>query len=740
MEEQHADFNKEEQHLAQTRAEMQEIIAQLQHDIDDRFNRRQNALAIKDEVSAYVHAMLRGDNSKKIFDLDNALANPYFGRVDFKEDGTDEFLPFYIGRCKAARLEINGPADILVFDWRDPVATVFYECYDGRASYSVMDRYHYSGAVSLKRQYKIAQGQLQAVMDNYILNQVLNRQEEALLADPALRERLREGAADKLKDIITSIQAEQNKIIREPLNQVTVIQGVAGSGKSTIGLHRLSFLLYNGKLNPEKLIVIAPNRIFLDYISELLPEIDAADVKQMVWDDLAAAITQQTWNVAADKRLEMILSGEDRTAVKLLEDTARLKGSLDFIQILENYVEQKARAFCLKLEDISLFAGVLTITAREQLNQFMEAAASPYRERLEMLGRFVNFKVNNYLDVMQARFEKGKGTEEELKRCRKEAATFLKKHAKSWHAPSLLDAYRDVFNKKGIFKPVKDTNYDLDAIRRHSQAVFDAGQVEREDLAPLAYLAMLLNGWSHMDRFDHMVIDEAQDLNALEFVVLKRLSANGSFTIMGDLSQGIHSYRSIASWNVVIKEVFADAKAEYREILHSYRSAKEIIDIFNRVMPQGHSRAIPVYEIGRKPTAEKIRSFAHGVKRTAAMLDLFMERGAKSIAVITKLERQAVELYAALKAERAETECELPLCLVSGDGATYRGGISVLPVALAKGLEFDGVIVWDASEEAFKDTPFDARLLYVALSRAMHNLHILYQGEMTPLLRKRRGN
>lgn len=401
--ERHPEFAAEQRHLAATRAEMTNLIEELRHDIDERYLREQSALTVRDEISAYVHALLRSDNSKKIIDLDQALDNPYFGRVDFKEDGTEEFVPFYIGRCKAARLEINGPADVLVFDWRDPVAAVFYECFDGRASYEVMGRYQYSGDVRLKRQYRIDKGELQTVQDNYILDQLINRSEQATLGDPLLAERLREGAAEKLKDIISSIQAEQNKIIREPLNQVTVIQGVAGSGKTTIGLHRLSYLLYSGKLNPQKLIVIAPNRIFLDYISELLPEIDAADVQQTVWEDLVRRITQLDLQLAADDRLEKILSGGDQREIKLLEDAAMIKGSLAFMQVIDNYIEQKARAVCVKLQDIRLFDGSLVIGARAQLEQFAQSAASPYQERLELLSRFVAFKVNNYLDVLKAR-------------------------------------------------------------------------------------------------------------------------------------------------------------------------------------------------------------------------------------------------------------------------------------------------------------------------------------------------
>ncbi len=679
--------------------------------------------------------MLQSDNARKIHDIEEAIPSPYFGRVDFREDDSEEVEKFYIGRYKVAKLEIKGPKDILVFNWRDPVPTIFYECHGGRAQYEVLGRYQYKGDVLLKRQYKIENGILQTIVDNYILNQLLGTQQTAMLGDPLLVDRLMQGATARLKDIVTSIQSEQNQIIRQPLNQVTIVQGVAGSGKTTIGLHRLSYLLYNEKLNPQKLIIIAPNRIFLNYISDLLPDIDAADVSQMVWDDLIMMITRTEYKITEDQRLDIILSGSNKDYIRLLVDTARLKGSLAFIQVLEMYRERKAQKFCLKLADIKLFDGLLFISAKEQLDKFIEDANAPYNARLHSLTHYITFRIDNYLEIMEARGSRNSDSREQRKQFRKEADLFINKYFKNWSPLNLLDAYRQLFSDKASFKPVKDWNFDLDAIRNHSLTILNTGQVEREDLAPLAYLTYLIDGWQHITKFDHIMIDEAQDLSALEFAILKQLSSNGSFTIMGDLSQGIHSYRSISSWNVVSKEVFADARVIYREILHSYRSSKEIIDVFNRVMPQGHTKAIPVYEIGRKTTMEKISSLEQGISRTVETLNSFGERNTKSIGIITKLEKDAILLHDQLRQAAVAAGIDYPIHLVSGQTAVYHGGVSVLPVSLAKGLEFDGVIIWNASETEFTTDSLDARLLYVALSRAMHDLHIMYQGNLTPLLK-----
>jgi len=733
--EKHPDYEAEKLHLEHTIQDMKAIIAQLEQDINSRARQIGDSLKVKDEISAYVHSLMRNDNSSKIYDIEGALPSPYFGRVDFRDDDAVDFDCFHIGRVKVARPEITGTEDILVFDWRDPVSTIFYECHGGRASYDVLGRYHYSGDVRLKRQYKIEQGELKQIVDDYILDQVLNRQEQALIADPLLRERLLAGAGDKLKDIVVSIQSEQNKIIRETLNQVMVIQGVAGSGKSTVGLHRLSYLLYNEKLDPQKLIIIAPNRIFLDYISELLPEIDAADVRQMVWDDLAAEITQTEWSLYTENRLEFLLSnqaadGQQRTRLLLC---AKLKGSQAFVTVLEAYWERKIEQFCLKLEPISLFDGQLTIDRQQQIDKFMEDSRTPYNARLRGLIQYIRFRVRNFLEVLEAKQTRTTKDNPALERFSQEGEAFLERHFKKWEPLSLFAAYQEVYKSKLHLKAAALKKEEVSIITDYTLALLQTGQVEREDLAPLCYLKFLIDGWQHITKFNHIVVDEAQDMNALEFTILKMLSANKSFTIMGDLSQGIHTYRSIDTWQTLLKDVFGDTRTVYREILYSYRSAKEIVELFNKVMPPGSSRALPVYEVGRSPIIEQVPSSEAAALRIVEILDSYSSLNFRSIGIITKLEAESNQLYQQLQTLSGASTHNIHL--VTGQAATYRGGISILPVTLAKGLEFDAVIIWNASASQYTTAAFDSRLLYVALSRAMHSLHVLYQGKLTPLLR-----
>lgn len=718
----HPDFPAEQRHLADTIESMKQIIKDLENDMDDRVHRINQSLSKKDEVSAYVHSLMKSDHAIRVSDIAKALDNPYFGRVDFREDGAEEFDQYYIGRTKVAKLDIESVRDILVFDWRDPVSTIFYEAQDGRASYEVLDRYTYTGDVRLKRQYKIEDGQLISMSEDNILSKLMSRQQESLIADPFLLERLLKGAGDRLKDIVTSIRSEQNQIIREPLNQVTIIQGVAGSGKSTIGLHRLSYLLYNEKLNPAKLVIVAPNKIFLDYISDLLPEIDAQDVKQTTFSDLAAAIMQ----------IEPVIS-QAVTASEPLAAVARWKGTPEFIKIMEHFLDKRLEKFCLKLKDISLFEGQLIVSREQQLEKVVEGASVPYNERLRSLQKYVRFRIRNFVEVYEARIKRGdaRADEKTAARYAAEGDKFSEQHFAKWPFLGLLDGYAELIQDKQAWRKVKPHGVDIELLSTHTQATLAAGLVERDDLAPLCYLKLLLDGLTHVGKFDHIAVDEGQDINLLEYIVLSRLSRNTSFTIMGDMSQAIHTDRGLTSWQALLKDVFDEAKCRYYEVNFSYRSAKEIVDLFNKVIPAGRSKATPVYEIGRKPVIEQAPSAMAALTRTLETIEEFRKLGCKSIGILTKLETDSLKLYEGLMSAAPQLT---DLNVITASALSYHGGITVAPILLAKGLEFDGVIIWNASDKKFTSDFYDAKLLYVALSRAMYYLHILHQGRLTPLL------
>ena len=725
MQTNHPDFSAEQCQLKSTIQEMKQIISDLDADIEVRRTKIGQSRSNKDEVSAYVHSLMRSDHAAKIYDIEQALPSPYFGRVDFCEDGSEVFEQFHIGRTKVSRLSIRDASDILVFDWRDPVSTIFYECQNGRATYEVLDRYSYTGEVSLKRQYKIEDQTLLAISDDDILGKLVSRQQESLIADPFLKERLLQGASDKLKDIVTSIRSEQNLIIREPLNQVTVIQGVAGSGKSTIGLHRLSYLLYNEKLNPTRLAIIAPNKIFLDYISDLLPDLDAKDVKQLTFEDVAAAVLQRELPISQTTH---------PTTPEQASQVAKWKGAPEFIQVLQAFLDRRLEKFCMKLEDLTLFDNQLVITREQQLEKVVEGAHVPYNARLLTLEKHIRFRLRNFLEVIQAKNKRGDHgiTDELVARCTKESEQFLATNFLKWPKVELLSGYSEAFADKPAWKPMRRLGIDLEILKDHSLPLLRAGEIEQQDLAPLCYLKYLIDGIDHVEKYDHLVIDEGQDLNRLEYLVLCRLSRNMSFTIMGDMFQAIQAERGLDSWQSLLKDVFADAKSHYYEVNYSYRSAKEIVDLFNQVMPDSRSKAIPVYEIGKQPILKQTHSIEDTSCKVITTIAEYIQNGCKSIGILTRSEADSQMVYNTLNTTPPLLN---DLHLINNKAAHYHGGITIAPIQSAKGLEFDGVILWNASDRQFNDSYLDAKLLYVALSRAMYYLSIFYQGRLTPLLR-----
>jgi DNA helicase-2/ATP-dependent DNA helicase PcrA len=725
MENNHPEFPLEKQHLEDTIREMKQIVVDLDADIDVRLQKIGQARTIKDEVSAYVHSLMKSDHAAKIYDIEHALPSPYFGRVDFREDEAEQFEQFYIGRTKITRLDIRDASDILVFDWRDPVSAIFYECQDGRATYEVLGRYSYTGEVRLKRQYKIEDSQLIAMADDDILGKLINRQQESLIADPFLKERLLQGASERLKDIVTSIRSEQNLIIREPLNQVTVIQGVAGSGKTTIGLHRLSYLLYNDKLNPSRLAVVAPNRIFLDYISDLLPDLDVQNAKQLTFEDIAAAILQISPDLSPQQNQ---LASEQATSI------TRWKGSPQFIEVLQEFLDRKLQKFCLQLTDLTLFGGQLIITKEQQLEKVVEGAQVPYNERLVTLEKHLRFRIRNFLEVLRVRLNRGEHgvSDEMLQHFAEEAEAFLNSHFVKWPILQLLTGYAAVYADKPAWKSLKRLGADFDELAAHTLPILRQDKLERDDLAPLCCLKYLIDGIDHMDKYDHIVVDEGQDLSLLEYMVLRRLSRNMSFTIMGDIFQGIHAGRGLESWQDLLKEVFGEDRSHYYEVNYSYRSAKEIVDLFNKVMPDGRSKAIPVYEIGRRPQIVRAATKTDSMRRLAAAITEFKQLGCQSIGIVTRQENDSKEIFDALKLSSPELS---NVNLITNTAVSYHGGVTIAPILLAKGLEFDGVLIWNASDKEFSSDYLDAKLLYVALSRAMYYLKVFYQGRLTPLLR-----
>jgi DNA helicase-2/ATP-dependent DNA helicase PcrA len=679
---------------------------------------------VDESMEALLHAELALERmrTEQLRRLDLADREPYFGRIDFQEGHQAPVERFYIGKVGVQK---SGSSEPLVLDWRTPMASLFYTTATGdtdEVSYESPDGVH-RGSLWLKRHLGVKQGILQRIVDAKVKGAPT---EAEPVIDEFLSYRLQESRDARLRDIVSTIQAEQNAIIRAPMDRPLIIQGVAGSGKTTVALHRLAYLLYTFRetILPSRIIIFAPSRMFLDYISDVLPELGVDGVVQTTFADWALAELDDPEVQVADSadRLEHLFAvgvdpGEGADA------PGRFKGSLLFRAILDQSLARYEASFVPE-QDLTLWPGA-TLQARTVKQWFHEAYRSyPLMARKERcIARAKKWADDHLMAVAGTMYEGER---------RKLVRNALQRWVKLWPDHTPLELYRLILGarpkkQKG---PADVGAPDIpERVVKDSLAHFQRDEVAPEDLAPLVYVKAKLRGYKEDRQLDHVVIDEAQDFSPFQIDLLKRLTRSNSFTILGDLSQGIHAYQGIHRWDEFM-EAFAPDPTAYFTLEQSYRSTYEVMTFANQVISKvGAPAALarPVFRSGA-PVRVEATPAANLAAKIAACVQDMRERKMASIAVIGRTEAECRKLHEALTALGLEPE------LITPQQTSYRGGLSVIPAYLVKGLEFDAVIVADASRTAYGLSPRDAKLLYVACTRALHELLLLHTGDPSPLL------
>lgn len=639
-----------------------------------------------------------------------AQTEPYFGRLDFQEAGSKDPVPLYVGKYGIDDETSGKP---LVVDWRAPVASLFYSFTGGEdaASYESPDGL-IEGLVYLKRNLVIRKQILQRVVDTY------SRGSDNLgVSDEFLLYRLGENKDNRLRDIVSTIQSEQDQIIRAAKNTALVIQGVAGSGKTTVALHRLAYLLYQYRENvrAERMIIFAPNRMFLDYISGVLPELGVGDIQQTTFSDWVLERLNANIRLADETPLleYWFAVGPSRPEIND-QAPGRFKGAIAFKQLLKQALDEyEARS--IPEGDFIPWEGAKLPAAA--MKEWFDVDNKHYplakrRERVvARIKRWTDMKLEaiGHLPLKKER--------------KKQAAQRLRSYLKHWPEPLAFHFYRDFFasgqSRAALPSPI--TEATLKRLKKK--------EVLPEDLAPLLYIHNRFHGVQGNELFDHIVIDEAQDFSPFQIAVLNEYSRGGSFTILGDLAQGIHAYRGIVSWEEFLSQ-FGEEQSAYYQLTRSYRSTMEIIGFANAVIAKSEidtAPAVPVFRSG-----DAVRLIQTGAKgRLEAIKDAvgkLQEGETNTAAVITRTAQQCKEVYKALEAAGFG-----PKLIVPGQ-TEYKGGLSVLSVYLAKGLEFDAVLLTDVDEANYTSDSRDAKLLYVACTRALHRLWITFGEKASPLI------
>lgn len=691
---------------------------------------------------------------EKINGLKRSRKKPYFARIDFTPNRTNKLEKCYIGKSGLTRDSDNYP---IIIDWRAPIATLYYEGRLGESSYQVPIRILKEietivGNLSLKRQFTIEDSKLLEIFDIDITTN-----------DPLLQKALGASADNRLKDIASTIQAEQNRIIRAEMLSPLIVQGVAGSGKTTIALHRIAYLIYTYAhiYKPESFMIIAPNRLFLNYISEVLPELGVESVKQTTFIDFMRQYIGRKYKlVNPNEKLIMLVNQQQdyNLSQNHLIDAAKFKGSLFFKNVLDKYLYDIEDDFLPKKDLI--VAGEKIMRASEIRHIFLtEYKYYPIYKRVSKLKarlkRFVKKKVKELIkkekvrtdDIVERYYVRSAISEEEredvltvinkrddkVKLIEKESKKLVDNYFTDFPDLKLVDYYTSLFTNLETFEIYTEFELSqelIDYLMKQAKRIKEENVIELEDFAPMVYLKHHLYGTGKRLNLSHVVIDEAQDLSSFQFYVLKMLSYTNSFTIMGDLSQGIHSYRAIKSWQDLTNDIYPDETVNYTTLEKSYRTTIEIMNLANQIIKHHLSietkLAEPIIRHGKLPRFFIKHSLDKIIKFITQEIKSPENSEINSTAIICKTMKECEKLYESFPKN-------IKPKLITEDMTEYTSGVMIIPSYLAKGLEFDSVFIVTLDEE-YKKEEMDIKLLYIAMTRALHNLYLCSQNQLSPML------
>ncbi|GAF64492.1 helicase UvrD [Bacillus sp. TS-2] len=636
--------------------------------------------------------VLEDNRKKREHYLQKALEEPYFGRLDFQNlEQKSNKETYYIGK-QGINDEQSG--HLLITDWRAPIASLFY-AFSG----SEEDVYYQSpdglveGEIHLKRNLVIRNSELTRSVDSFVKGQTLKSG-----GDEFLLYKLGEQKDNRLRDIVATIQGEQNNIIRHPPHQAVLIQGVAGSGKTTVALHRLAYLLYEYRetLKANRMIIFAPNAVFLDYISQVLPELGVGDIKQTTFADWALETLE-------DPKLNIIPLAQKRKPFFEMNEETKEDSSLEADKKSPHFKKQIEDALDLfekrwiPTEDFEAWPGA--VFPISQLMYWFEhdfqkdSVFTKYERTKSRLKRWIEIEVKQFSD------------KKEQQQAKKEAMQRLRSYLRKWKKETPYHLYVQI---------LKNLKFE--------QAIPEKNQLDIEDLAPLIHIQLYWYGIDKTKKFDHVVIDEAQDFSYYQLSLLKSLTRGHSFTIFGDLAQGIHSNEGIEHWNEFIS-LWQAHQFAYFEITKSYRSTYEIIEFSNRILTHLEKKpsfAEPVFRSGEPVQISHLKN-EDSINAIKNWIKTMQSKEMRTMAIISRTQSDSEKYYEQLKHLFPKS------ALLGTDDSQYNGGISFLPVYVSKGLEFDAVLIVDADQKNYPLNPLSTKLLYVACTRALHHLTIMHQ-------------
>ena len=654
--------------------------------------------------------------------LSMASGQAYFARLDFTPSGQKPET-WYLGRWGVLDPVTLTP---VVVDWRSPAANLYYSGQIGRMDYEAPDG-RVEGELTLKRMLTVKQRELISLFDSGIVSQ------EAYLQGV-----LGSVSTDRLREIVTTIQAEQNIVIRHPLAEHLLVQGAAGSGKTTIALHRIAYLLYTfrNSLKPENMMILAPNPLFLSYISQVLPDLGVERVVQTTFEGWCReGMGRRMPKILRESRLEknLSLTGAEREKTGRI---LRMKGSLATMKKLEAWLEHLQETV-LPPNGMKM-AGVVLLDRPEMERIFLkDLRYFPLEQRISELRKIVRKRVQGAVSLLKDQYAANaeqiagrirSGMREGAQRQQKLRELYETRDRRYREIDARAEAYLNGYREKFTLPDLAGL-YRAFLEECAPELITENDSLRQEDLPMLVMICRAVFGLKTKP-MKHIVIDECQDFSPFQVELLKKVNPAATFSLVGDLYQGIRADEGIRSWDEWKGPVF-DHRADLKQLTVSYRNTVEIMDLAQAVAARwpidGICETKPVLRHGEEPRIVRAQNEKERLALIRDQVRAWQAEGYHSIALIEKTAEQAGALFRRIGAE-------LGARLLSETDAEYRGGVMILPASIAKGMEFDCVGVCDASAESFPDDEFLCRVLYVMMTRPLHRLCVWHKGDPSPML------
>ena len=635
------------------------------------------------------------EEEHKILLLEKMIKSPYFARIDFKFDDEDEFEKIYIGRSS---LRKNSYQEMYVYDWRSPIASIFYRFMTGEAFYDAPCG-RVTGELNLKRQYEIKNGKLEYFFDS-----------DVQIVDEFLRQLLSQNTTAKMKAIVETIQHEQDVVIRDMENDLLMVQGVAGSGKTSIALHRAAYLMYQGlqtKLSANNIMIISPNSIFEQYISNVLPELGEDNVISSVFEDILSELLNGRKIQSRNDFLENLIVNSKYKEIS--RNSIEFKTSSFFREILDQFLIDIPRQW-IEFEDV-YYEGKCVVSGQILKDKILGRPETPLGIKLEQLEDY----------ILEQIFGTGKG------RGHKEEKNLIKQEIQKFIKIDIVELYKILFSNEAYFYSLlqnSNPSQNIKNIWKYTKENLEADSLYYDDAIAIAYLYLKIYGTNKYKNIKQIVIDEAQDYYPLQYEIFNLLFSNAKFTILGDMKQTLAKKEDISFYEQ-IQKILNKKKSSLIMLDKSFRCTNEILNFSLKFIEQS-SQIKSFNRNGDSPKVYIADNSEIFIDEIVKEIKLCQEKGFQSICLICKTEKNSTYLFNKIKHK-------LDIQLIKNGSASDLQGVFILPVYMSKGLEFDTVLICDADSQNYHDED-DKNLLYVACTRALHKLSLFCENEVSPLI------